>query len=149
MLYRRAQHEIFALFGDCSRWDGMVEKLILYAVGGWGCWGGCFLGRACTPPPLWPASFTVETVNMMTGRSEFMLSTEFHACGQYCQSHALAESVSERVTLLHVFVSICQDDERTIQSEVRETFQRRKDKLTERRTFPQKVGAIAVVLPSR
>jgi hypothetical protein len=49
-----------------------------------------------------------------------------------------------------VFVSICQDDERTIQSEVRETFQRRKDKLTERRTFPQKVGVvIVVVLPSR
>ena len=31
-LYRKAQHETFALFGDCSRWDGMVEKLVLYEV---------------------------------------------------------------------------------------------------------------------
>lgn len=30
-LYRRCQHEIFARFGDCSRWDGMVERLVLYA----------------------------------------------------------------------------------------------------------------------
>ncbi|GFH18688.1 uncharacterized protein HaLaN_15535 [Haematococcus lacustris] len=29
-LYHCSQHEIFALFGDCSRWDGMVEKLLLY-----------------------------------------------------------------------------------------------------------------------
>jgi hypothetical protein len=32
-LYNKCQHEIFALFGDSSRWDGMVEKLILYEVG--------------------------------------------------------------------------------------------------------------------
>eukprot|EP00803_Ostreobium_quekettii_P006145 evm.model.scf_58.17 EVM.evm.TU.scf_58.17 scf_58:148652-165934(+) len=25
--YRKCQHEIFALFGECSRWDGMVERL--------------------------------------------------------------------------------------------------------------------------
>ncbi|GAX80447.1 hypothetical protein CEUSTIGMA_g7886.t1 [Chlamydomonas eustigma] len=30
MLYHQCQHEIFALFGDCSRWDGMTERLILY-----------------------------------------------------------------------------------------------------------------------
>ncbi len=30
-LYRHCQHEIFARFGDCSRWDGMVERLVLYA----------------------------------------------------------------------------------------------------------------------
>lgn len=28
--YYRCQHEIFALFGECSRWDGMVERLIIY-----------------------------------------------------------------------------------------------------------------------
>jgi hypothetical protein len=31
-LYHRAQHEIFALFGECNRYDGMVEKLVLYEV---------------------------------------------------------------------------------------------------------------------
>ncbi|EFJ52641.1 hypothetical protein VOLCADRAFT_102618 [Volvox carteri f. nagariensis] len=60
-LYRRCQHEIFARFGDCSRWDGMVEKLTLYA-----------------------------------------------------------------------------DDERTTVTEIRETFTRRRDKLRERRVYPQK-----------
>ena len=30
-LYYRCQHEIFARFGDCSRYDGMVEKLIVFA----------------------------------------------------------------------------------------------------------------------
>ncbi|DBA69786.1 TPA: hypothetical protein ACH3X2_012508 [Trebouxia sp. C0005] len=30
LLYHRCQHEIFALFGECCRWDGMVEKLTLY-----------------------------------------------------------------------------------------------------------------------
>ena len=33
VLYHKCQHEIFALFGECSRWDGMVEKLTLYEVG--------------------------------------------------------------------------------------------------------------------
>ncbi|KAK9811814.1 hypothetical protein WJX72_010643 [[Myrmecia] bisecta] len=28
--YHRCQHEIFALFGECSRWDGMVERLQVY-----------------------------------------------------------------------------------------------------------------------
>ncbi|PNW72944.1 hypothetical protein CHLRE_14g612700v5 [Chlamydomonas reinhardtii] len=60
-LYRRAQHEIFARFGDCSRWDGMVERLVLYA-----------------------------------------------------------------------------DEERTVVTEIRETFTRRRDKLRERRVYPQK-----------
>lgn len=32
VLYKRCQHEIFALFGECSRWDGMVERLTLYEV---------------------------------------------------------------------------------------------------------------------
>ena len=32
LLYHRCQHEIFALFGECCRWDGMVEKLTLYEV---------------------------------------------------------------------------------------------------------------------
>ena len=32
VLYHRCQHEIFALFGECSRWDGMVDKLTLYEV---------------------------------------------------------------------------------------------------------------------
>ena len=32
VLYKRCQHEIFALFGECSRWDGMVERLTLYQV---------------------------------------------------------------------------------------------------------------------
>ena len=58
-LYHRAQHELFAHYGDCSRWDGMVERLVLYC-----------------------------------------------------------------------------DDERTAVSEIRERFQRRKDKLLERRTYP-------------
>jgi hypothetical protein len=31
-LYKKCQHEIFALFGDSSRWDGMVEKLVVYEV---------------------------------------------------------------------------------------------------------------------
>ena len=35
--------------------------------------------------------------------------------------------------------SYAQDEDRTVQSEVRELFQRRKDKLRERRTYPQKV----------
>ncbi|GLI65995.1 hypothetical protein VaNZ11_009689 [Volvox africanus] len=60
-LYRRCQHEIFARFGDCSRWDGMVERLVLYG-----------------------------------------------------------------------------DDDRTIVTEIRETFTRRRDKLRERRVYPQK-----------
>ncbi|KAG2491059.1 hypothetical protein HYH03_010505 [Edaphochlamys debaryana] len=60
-LYRRCQHEIFARFGDCSRWDGMVERLVLYG-----------------------------------------------------------------------------DDERTAVTEIRETFTRRRDKLRERRVYPQK-----------
>lgn len=29
-LYARCAHEIFAHFGDSSRWDGMVERLVLY-----------------------------------------------------------------------------------------------------------------------
>ena len=29
-LYHHAQHEIFAVFGDCCRYDGMVERLLLY-----------------------------------------------------------------------------------------------------------------------
>lgn len=32
VLYKRCQYEIFALFGECSRWDGMVERLTLYEV---------------------------------------------------------------------------------------------------------------------
>ena len=32
VLYHRCQHELFALFGECCRWDGMVEKLTLYQV---------------------------------------------------------------------------------------------------------------------
>ena len=32
VLYHRCQHELFALFGECCRWDGMVEKLTLYEV---------------------------------------------------------------------------------------------------------------------
>ena len=32
LLYHRCQHEIFALFGECCRWDGMVDKLTLYEV---------------------------------------------------------------------------------------------------------------------
>jgi hypothetical protein len=60
-MYHRAQHEIFAHFGECSRWDGMVERLILYS-----------------------------------------------------------------------------DDEHTAIAEIREKFQRRKDKLRERRTYPPK-----------
>lgn len=31
-LYKKCQHEIFALFGDSSRWDGMVEKIVVYEV---------------------------------------------------------------------------------------------------------------------
>ena len=57
-----SQQEIFALFGDCSRWDGMVERLIVY-----------------------------------------------------------------------------EDDDRTVVQEVRERFNRRKDKLKERRVYPLKV----------
>mmetsp|Transcript_27648 Transcript_27648/g.69682 ORF Transcript_27648/g.69682 Transcript_27648/m.69682 type:complete len:469 (+) Transcript_27648:102-1508(+) len=30
VLYSRCQHEMFALFGECGRWDGMVEKLTIY-----------------------------------------------------------------------------------------------------------------------
>lgn len=30
-LYHHCQHELFALFGECGRWDGMIEKLIIYA----------------------------------------------------------------------------------------------------------------------
>jgi len=60
-LYKKCQHEIFALFGDSSRWDGMVEKIVVY-----------------------------------------------------------------------------EDDERTIQTEVVEMFERRKDKLRKRETYPQK-----------
>lgn len=32
LLYHRCQHEIFALFGECCRWDGVVDKLTLYEV---------------------------------------------------------------------------------------------------------------------
>eukprot|EP00983_Pelagomonas_calceolata_P060069 1146208-Pelagomonas_calceolata.AAC.19 len=32
-LYKKCQHEIFALFGDSSRWDGMVEKIVVYELG--------------------------------------------------------------------------------------------------------------------
>lgn len=28
--YRQCTHEVFAKFGECSRWDGMVERLILF-----------------------------------------------------------------------------------------------------------------------
>eukprot|EP00798_Chlamydomonas_sp_ICE-L_P031206 gene31206-6355_t len=59
--YKCSQHEKFALFGDCGRWDGMVERLVMY-----------------------------------------------------------------------------EDEERTVVTEIRETFQRRKDKLRERRVYPQK-----------
>lgn len=31
-MYHKAQHEVFALFGECCRWDGMVEKLTLFEV---------------------------------------------------------------------------------------------------------------------
>ena len=42
VLYHRCQHEIFALFGECSRWDGMVEKLTLYEVSTRSCAGARF-----------------------------------------------------------------------------------------------------------
>ncbi len=29
--YHRAQHEIFARFGDSSQWNGLVERLVLFA----------------------------------------------------------------------------------------------------------------------
>lgn len=46
-LYKKCQHEIFALFGDSSRWDGMVEKLVVYEVRRTGCCAllGLKLGR--------------------------------------------------------------------------------------------------------
>lgn len=31
-LFNKCQREIFALFGDCNRYDGMVEKIVMYAV---------------------------------------------------------------------------------------------------------------------
>jgi hypothetical protein len=31
-LYARSQHEIFAVFGECCRYDGMVEKLVMFEV---------------------------------------------------------------------------------------------------------------------
>eukprot|EP00879_Flechtneria_rotunda_P024804 GHRR01026321.1.p1 GENE.GHRR01026321.1~~GHRR01026321.1.p1 ORF type:complete len:382 (+),score=116.83 GHRR01026321.1:1409-2554(+) len=30
-LYKRCAHDIFAGFGECARWDGLVERLTLYA----------------------------------------------------------------------------------------------------------------------
>lgn len=30
-LYRRCQLEVFARFGECSRWDGLVQRLTVYA----------------------------------------------------------------------------------------------------------------------
>lgn len=30
-LYRRCSHEIFAGFGECARWDGLVERLTVFA----------------------------------------------------------------------------------------------------------------------
>ena len=58
-LFHRAQLELFARYGECSRWDGLVQRLTLYV-----------------------------------------------------------------------------DDAREVPKEVRESFERRKDKLRERRTFP-------------
>lgn len=31
-LYRQCQREIFARFGECARWDGLVERYTLYEV---------------------------------------------------------------------------------------------------------------------
>jgi transposase len=30
-LYKRCTHEIFAQFGECARWDGLVERLTRFA----------------------------------------------------------------------------------------------------------------------
>lgn len=30
-LYRRCTHDIFAPFGECARWDGLVERLTRFA----------------------------------------------------------------------------------------------------------------------
>ncbi len=44
--YQQCQREIFARFGECSRWDGLVERYTLFEVRGrtqcsmeaaWGC----------------------------------------------------------------------------------------------------------------
>ena len=32
--YWRCQHEIFAIFGETSRWDGLSERLTIYQVSG-------------------------------------------------------------------------------------------------------------------
>lgn len=32
VLYARAQLELFAWFGECARWDGMVQRITLYEV---------------------------------------------------------------------------------------------------------------------
>ena len=30
-VYKNCTHEIFAGFGECARWDGMVERITKYA----------------------------------------------------------------------------------------------------------------------
>jgi hypothetical protein len=30
-VYKRCTHEIFAAFGECARWDGLVERSTRYA----------------------------------------------------------------------------------------------------------------------
>lgn len=30
-IYRRCTHEVFAPFGECARWDGLVERITTFA----------------------------------------------------------------------------------------------------------------------
>ncbi len=108
MLYRRCQHEIFALFGDSNRYDGMVEKLVVYQV------------RHA------PHSLRSSVWHALAGRHRTKQDT-----GDHRVRLTLPCVRTPRIGCLRP-----QDEDRTQMTEAREKFQRRKDKLTERRTYP-------------
>lgn len=122
-LYHKAQHEIFALFGDCSRWDGMVEKLVLFEVGG---------GRE-------QAQASRQLRGVIHGKEARGWAHWLAPCMHVPYAEAIRAATDAKTSLLNSPHTHPQDEERQVQAEVRETFQRRKDKLRERRTFPQKV----------
>ncbi|GFH12468.1 uncharacterized protein HaLaN_08166 [Haematococcus lacustris] len=111
-LYHCSQHEIFALFGDCSRWDGMVEKLLLYQVG---------------DPNSLPAPHASAAATLQYRSGHIVVRCAILNC-TWWQQQAVWPAVAATVHLLV-------DEERTQLKEVREKFQRRKDKLRERRSL--------------
>lgn len=123
--YRRCIRESFAWAGLYGRWDGLAERITFYEV--WQACCPCIIpldsGVAtcayrpvcyCTWHPALHAWIVHGSCRIFSGKTS-----------QGCISISIAAHLARM-----------QDDERTRVTEVRELFQRRVDKLRERRVYP-------------